>query len=306
MTRIASSMINSSALADLQRAQRDLFEAQRKTSTQKESADLKGYGREARSVVSLERMRAKSEAFKASAEELTTRLDLQDTYIGRATDITASLKEKLTTALSLGDMSSVAGELTSAFSDLKSVFNASLNGKYLFAGTASDQPPITAANVDELSNQPLTDSLFQDGEIVQVQIDENRAVDAGPLARTDAVGILTVLRDLKIFNDTTEAFSDNPSAAQKDAISQAIAALDTVHGELLDTQAQNGQILNQTDAVVERHTTEGNLLESLAADITEVDLAEVAVQLNQAQLQFQATASVFRTIQSLSLVDYLS
>ncbi|MAK61265.1 MAG: hypothetical protein CMK09_09830 [Ponticaulis sp.] len=305
MTRIATSMINNSALTDLQRAQRDLFEAQRKTASQKESDDLKGYGRDARSVVNLERMRAKSEAFKSSAEELTTRLELQDTYLGRVTDVTADLKEKLTTALSLGDMASVNGELTSAFADIKSAFNASLNGKYLFGGTASHEPPITAGNVDDLSDVPLTNSISADGDIVQIQIDENRKVNAGPLARTEAVGILTVLRDLKVFNDVNEPFTDTPSQAQKDAVAQAISALGTVHNDLLTTQAQNGQVLNQTDAVIERHTTEADLMESLTADITEVDLAEVAVQLNQAQLQFQATASVFRTIQGLSLVDFL-
>lgn len=306
MTRIASSMINTSALTDLQRAQRDLFDAQRKTASQKEAEDLKGFGQDARTVVSLERMRAQSDAYKSSAEELSTRLDLQDTHLGRAADVMGQLKEKLTTALALGDLSSVAGEISSAFSDIKSSFNATLNGKYLFGGTASDQPPIEAGTVSELAANPLTDAVSDDGEIVQVRIDSNRLVDAGPLGRTAALDALDVLRDLQIFEESGSGpFDDNPTAAQKDAITAALSRLKSVHTGLINAQAKNGQALNQADTMIERHTSESNLLESLSADITEVDLAEVAVQLNQAQLQFQATASVFRTIQGLSLVDYL-
>lgn len=306
MTRIASSMINANALNDLQRAQRDLYDAQRKTASQKEAEDLKGYGQDARSIVSLERMRAQSEAFKSSAEELTTRLDLQDSHLGRAADVMGQLKEKLTSALALGDLSSVANDVKAAFTDIKSSFNATLNGKYLFGGTASDQPPIESASVSELANNPLTDAVSSDGEVVQIRIDSNRLVDAGPLGRTAAMDALDVLRDLQIFEESGAGpFVDNPTNAQKDAITAALSRLKSVHTGLIDVQARNGQALNQTDAVIERHTSEGNLLESLSANITEVDLAEVAVQLNQAQLQFQATASVFRTIQGLSLVDYL-
>lgn len=306
MTRIASSMINTSALNDLQRAQRDLYDAQRKTASQKEAEDLKGYGQDARTVVSLERMRAQTEAYKASAEELTTRLDLQDTHLGRAADVVGSLREKLTSALALGDLSSVATEISAAFSDIKSSFNATLNGKYLFGGTASDRPPIEANSISQLAANPLNLAVNSDGQPVEIRIDTNRLVEAAPLGRTGALDALSVLRDLQIFEEGASGpFDDNPTDAQKAAIQTALTSLKDVHTGLIDLQAQNGQALNQTEAMVTRHSTESDLLASLSADITEVDLAEVAVQLNQAQLQFQATASVFQTIQGLSLVDYL-
>ena len=79
----------------------------------------------------------------------------------------------------------------------------------------------------------------------------------------------------------------------------------SVYEGLIEAQGKNGRVLNETDAAIERHTSERDLLESLSANITDVDLAEVAVQLNQAQLQYQATASVFNTIQDLSLVNLL-
>jgi len=306
MTRIASSMINASALADLARAQRDLFDTQRQTASQKVADDLKGYGQNARSVVSLERMRAQSEAYKSAASELSTRLDLQDTHLSRASNVVGSLREKLTSALAMNDLSSVASEISTAYSDIKSGFNATLNGKYLFGGTASDSAPIVAGTISDLAANPVADAVNADGETVKVRISENRLVEAAPLARTEAQEILSVLRDLQIFEEGANGpFTENPTQVQKTAIQDALAALKPAHEGLIDLQARNGQVLNQTDDMIERHTQEGDLLSSLTADITDVDMAEVAVKLNQAQLQFQATASVFRTIQSLSLVDFL-
>ena len=167
MTRIASSMINSNALTDLQRAQRELFDAQRKTATQREAEDLKGYGSDARTVVSLDRMRAQAEAYKASAEELTTRLDLQDAHIGRAADVVGTLREKLTNALALGDLSSVGSDISAAFSDLKSSFNATLNGKYMFGGNLPTEAPIVADSISDLANNPLADAVNSDASAVQ-------------------------------------------------------------------------------------------------------------------------------------------
>lgn len=306
MTRIASSMINSSAIVDLQRAQRDLFDAQRKTATQKEAYDLKGYGQDARTLVSLERVRAQKDAYKSTGEELNIRLNLQDAQLGRAADSLSALREKLTQALALGDLSSIGNDLESTFSELRESFNATHNGKYMFSGTASDQKAIQAETLTDLAANPLSDAVLTDGDVLQVRIDDNRLVNAAPVASNAAPDALAVLRDLKIFNDSAAGpFTSTPDDAQKSAVQTALNALKTVYQGMIETQASNGQVMNTTDSAIQRHTDQSNLLASLTGEITDVDLAEVAVQLNQAQLQFQATASVFNTIQGLSLVDYL-
>lgn len=306
MTRISSAMINANALQHLQIAQQDMFDAQRQSATQKKADDLKGYGRDTKSLVTLERMRARGESHLETAQELNLRLSLQDSQLERAASVMGALKQDLTEALALGEFSEVEAKLNNAFSDIKSVFNATHNGKYMFAGTLSDTPPVQAANLTELAANPLTDSISQDGEIVRIRIDDARIVDAGPLARDAASEIFNVLRDMKIFNDGANGpFSTNPTDQQKAAVETAIADLGTAFDNMLTVQAQNGQVMNETDTVIERQQAENDLLSGLSADITDVDLAEVAVKLNQAQLQFQASASIFNRIQSLSLVDYL-
>lgn len=306
MTRISSAMINANALTHLQIAQEDMFDAQRQSATQTKADDLKGYGRDAKSLVTLQRMLAKGQSHVETSEELNLRLSLQDVQLERAASVMGELKQSLTEAMALDNLSEVDTLVNNAFNDLKSVFNSTHNGKYMFAGTRSDTAPIQTTNLADLAANPLIDAITQDGAVQQIRIDDARVVDAGPLAKDAASEIFSVLRDLKIFNDgATGPFTSNPDDAQKTAIETAIADLGIAFDNILTVQAQNGAVMNETDTIIERQQSENNLLEKLSADITDVDLAEVAVKLNQAQLQFQATASIFNRIQSLSLVDYL-
>lgn len=306
MTRISSAMINANALQHLQKAQEEMFEAQRQSATQNKADDVKGYGRDTKSLINIERLQAKGQSHLDAATELNLRLSLQDAQLGRAADVIADLKTQLTEALALDDLSQVSALMSGTFNDLKAAFNTTHNGKYMFAGSVSDSPPITAANLDELAANPLTDAINQDGDVLKIRIGDTRVVDAGPLANQAASEIFNVLRDMKIFEDgATGPFSSNPTDDEVAAVKAALTGLDSAYGNMLAVQAQNGQVMNETDAVIERQQSEIDLLESLSGDITEVDLAEVAVRLNQAQLQFQASASIFNTIQGLSLVDYL-
>ncbi|MFC6198216.1 flagellin N-terminal helical domain-containing protein [Ponticaulis profundi] len=306
MNRISSSMLNSSALQNLQRSQSDMYEAQRKTASGKIADDLKGYGKDTQAIVSMDRTRAKLESHIEASKELNVRLNIQDAQIGRAADAVADLRENLTTSLALGDLTEVMAYVNSAFSDVKSAFNTTFNGSYVFGGTASNAEPIQADSLADMAANPLTDSINQDGSEVRIRVSESRVVTAAPLAKDAATDMMNLLRDLQIFEDGVDGpFTDNPSEAQKQAIQSAILGLDSVYEGMLEVQSKNGQVMNQTDTLIERQQSQADLLANMTAGMTDADLAQVAVELNQAQIQFQATASIFSTIQSLSLVDYL-
>ena len=171
---------------------------------------------------------------------------------------------------------------------------------------ASNAEPIQADSLADMAANPLTDSINQDGSEVRIRVSESRVVTAAPLAKDAATDMMNLLRDLQIFEDGVDGpFTDNPSEAQKQAIQSAILGLDSVYEGMLEVQSKNGQVMNQTDTLIERQQSQADLLANMTAGMTDADLAQVAVELNQAQIQFQATASIFSTIQSLSLVDYL-
>ncbi len=306
MTRISTAMVSSSALQDIQRSQRTLFDVQNRAASQKVADDLKGYGRDTNSLVTMNRMRAKEEAYVETAKGLQTRLSLQDLQLGKARGAFEDLKLGLTEALALDDFTSVPGKLDSAFTDIKNALNARYNNSYTFGGVLSDVAPVQAGSIADLAAAPLDDALGEATRAQTVRIDDNRIIAAAPVGRDLAGPPLDLLRDLALFDGSAAGpFQSPPTDAQRTAVKDAIARLSDITAGLLAAEAANGQAQGEIDDAVTSHQARGDLLESLTAGITDVDLAEVAVQLNQAQTQFQATASVFNTIQNLSLVNFL-
>lgn len=93
MTRISSAMIPAASLADLSRAQQALVEAARESSAQTKATDLKGYGRQAQTLVSAQRMVARTNEFISTSSELKTRMNIQDVALGRASNAIQKLRD---------------------------------------------------------------------------------------------------------------------------------------------------------------------------------------------------------------------
>src|SRR5579871_4309639 len=109
--RISSAMIPLSAIANLSQAQQQLVEASRESSAQTKADDLKGYGADAQTLVSTERLVSRTQSYIDTTNALKTNMSLQDVALGHAADQISSLKDALTQNLSLDDGDGVRSEL---------------------------------------------------------------------------------------------------------------------------------------------------------------------------------------------------
>ena len=100
-------------------------------------------------------------------------------------------------------------------------------------------------------------------------------------------------------------FSGQLTDAQKTAISDELDKLSAAFTGLLNSQAENGRVAKDVDAASDRQQDNLDSLNGAVGGIVNVDLAAVAVKLNQAQYAYQASANVFATIKGLSLLNYL-
>ena len=64
-------------------------------------------------------------------------------------------------------------------------------------------------------------------------------------------------------------------------------------------------MLHDVDAATDRQKARVESLNGAIGEIVNVDLAEVAIRLNQAQFAYEASANVFNTIRNLTLLNYL-
>jgi flagellar hook-associated protein 3 FlgL len=306
MTRISSAMIPMASLADLSRAQQQLVEAARQSSAQTKATDLKGYGREAQTLVSAERLVARTQGFLITGRELQTRMQIQDVALGRAADIVAKLKEDLFQNVGLESGEGVRSQLEEAFAVIKDTMNTNLGGRYLFGGVLNDRPPITAVSLNALAADPLATSLPPGADPQLMRVEEGRTVEAGLVAE-DVISLAlgSIKRLAELDNGPSGPFDGPLTVAQKDAITAELGALSDAFDQLLSSQAENGRLLKEVDAASDRQTSQLDALNGAIGEIVNVDLAEVAVRLNQAQFAYEASAGVFNVLRNMSLLNAL-
>lgn len=306
MARISSAMIPASSLADISRAQQQLVEAARQSSAQTRANDLKGYGREAQTLVSAERLVARTQAFQANARELTTRMQIQDVAIGRAAQVVSQLKDALFQNVSLDKGTGVRVALDEAFAVIKDAMNTNIGGRYLFGGVMNQDAPITATSLTDLANNPLEDSLAT-GEAAQLmRVEDGRTIQAGLVADTVVTDALASLKRLAELDQGPDGpFDGQLTATQRTALQGELQTLSRAFDNILTSQAENGRLLKDVDNASNRLTAQYNALDEAIGGIVNVDLAEVAVRLNQAQFAYQSSASVFNTLRGMSLLNIL-
>jgi len=306
MTRIASAMIPQSAISDLGRAQYSLAEASRQSASQTKASDLKGYGREAQTLISAQRLVSRSESFVANTDELKTRMELQDVSLGRAADIVAQLKDDLFQNVGLESGDGVRARLEEAFAVLKDAMNTNLGGRYLFGGVLNDRPPVTVASLSDLAANPLSSAMETGADPQMVRIEEGRLVPAGLVADDVATAALASFKRLAELDEGPDGpFGGELTAVQKATLQNELTALGDAFNGLLSAQSENGRMLKEVESAATRQGAQLNALNAAIGEIVDVDLAEVAVRLNQAQFAYQASASVFNTLRGLTLINFL-
>ena len=306
MTRISSAQIPAASLADIAKAQQQLVEAARQSSAQTKADDLKGYGLEAQTLVSAERMVARTNGFLSTSRELTTRMQIQDVSLGRAADAVSTLKDALFQNVGIESGEGVRAQLDEAFSVLKDTMNTNLGGRYLFGGVVNDKPPITANSLTDLANNPLSSSLVQGAPAQTMRVEEGRTVQAGVVADDVITQAMTSIKNLAEMDQGPNGpFSGPLTAQQKQAITDELANLSDAFDHILAQQADNGRLSKEVETATDRQNSQIDTLNQAIGGITNVDLAEVAVKLNQAQYAYQASAGVFNVLRNMSLLDAL-
>lgn len=306
MSRISTAMIPAGSLMDLQRAQRELVEAARQSSAQTRAADLKGYGREAQTLVSAERLAGRLTGFQNTTRELTTRMQIQDVALGRAAEAVNRLKDELFQNISLDSGEGVRAQLEEAFAVLKDTMNTNLGGRYLFGGVMNDRPPITASSLSDLAANPLTDSIEQGAASQTMRVEESRVVSAGVVADDVITEAMASIKRLAEIDEGVDGpFNGDLTATQRTAIQDELTALVASFDNILSQQADNGRLMKEVESAGTRLTSRMNALDEAIGGIVNVDLAEVAVRLNQAQFAYESSASVFNVLRNMSLLNML-
>jgi flagellar hook-associated protein 3 FlgL len=184
----------------------------------------------------------------------------------------------------------LAAEIDQIIEGVKQNANATYGGRFIFAGTASNQPPY--ATTDDLYHGSTADVQRQVGPGVEMDI----GVRADAFLGNGADGKL-----LQVLRDTSAHLKANDGAA----IRNDIALLDGQADAVLGVRALNGAQQNRLEAALGRLTEiEGTTLQQLS-ETEDVDIAKAMIEFSSQQAAYQAALKAGANIVQASLMDFL-
>lgn len=188
----------------------------------------------------------------------------------------------------------LAADVRAIADELRSVANAKVSGRAIFAGTAG-----TADAYDSSNN------YLGDAGVVELTIDTGESVVVGS-SGPDVFGISNPGDPMNgtVF-EALHALADAIVAADNTQVRAGIEAVDAATTLIGSAQGRVGAISQQLDATDTRHSGERLAVETTVSRIRDTDVAEAIIRLRSAEAGYEATLSATARGISSSLLDFL-
>jgi len=308
MTRVSTAGQNTLLLVDVLKQQTRIFETQKQVTSGYKSQDYQGIASDVVTLQGAKSVLSKTEQFLQTNTELRRVTELQNLSLEGISDIATELKTKLISSLNAGSGIGLRDEIDTMYNSVVNYLTVQDNGRYLFGGTRTDVPPIsanTSAELEALGAGNAAQAFENNSLKPQARIDDNLTLTYGVLASDAAGPLVQLLQDLMIFATTNGAFSNPLSNAERDFIISKVPESGVAFDQVNLAQAQHGVVMKRLEEVEDRHISDKNFLTNFIGDIEEVDVAAAVSRLQQDQVSLEASFRVFAQLNNLSLLNFL-
>lgn len=302
--RITSNTYTNLILNSSQTSQEQLATLQQQISTGESVQDASDnplvYEQAAQTQTSLEQLNTYNTA-ATEASSLATQNNSAMTSLHQIVAQASELATSVTTNMSSAQLQAIGTQMSTLVTQITSIANQqSVNGTYLFGGT-SNQPPITATGTYNASTNGEEATIeVQPGNPVQTGIVAGRSGSPpvsgflyDPTTGVDVLGALNqAVTDLNAGNATAVQSTDLPALNN---------ALDLVSQYVGSTAASMSAVQTASQSLSQQITAQSDQLNTL----TQTNLPDAELQLQQIQNQYQASLAAGSRILSMSLLNYI-
>ncbi|QNL18111.1 hypothetical protein HXX25_01410 [Hyphobacterium sp. CCMP332] len=303
MTRIATAAAAQTALMDLMKAQRSVFESQQQLTTGKLYPDLKGAGHRAESISAAYGARDRAESYKFSAERVQGRMDMTAVALEKLTESATDLRVAMTTI----DGTYIMDQVREAFDKARNALSTQYAGGYVFGGTRTDTDPVTANTLADLVAAPTAGDIFANSSRRPVaKLDDQLTLEVGVLADEVGTDIMAAFKRLAEFDAGPNGPLNGPlTDAQQTYLQGEIANVMTAFDRISDFVGQNGAQQSRVESMVKSQDQKADYLTSLIGDLEDADMAAAATRFQQAQTAVDVSARTFSVLSQVSLLPFL-
>lgn len=306
MDRVTTFSAYNSVIANLMRSESRQNEAQVQVSSGKVASDLKGFSTNAEALTSARTLMTRVGGYLDNAKSLQTRLDAQNLALTQVQDAGTQARQAIANAIATGRGDGLMVELDSYLGQAAAALNTQHNGRYLFGGGKVDTPPVAVQNIQGLLNPPAG-GVFQNDQLTPTaQLDETTTLQTGQLASDVGTDLFNAIASVASYDQGASGpLGSHLTEDQIDFLTNALQTFDDANDKLTTSVATNGLAQNRVDQAVSTQQDRQTTLQVMIGNMTDVDMAEAASRLSQAQVALQASAHVFASLQDTSLLDYL-
>jgi flagellar hook-associated protein 3 FlgL len=247
------------------------------------------------------------EANTATTKEVLTKLNLQDLHLQQLSDLSARLRTAIGEALSANKAPALMEDVKNLYNEAVGILNTRVDGKYIYGGSRTDQPPVNATDLASLVAAPTIADIFDNTDLKQTQrIDENETLETGLTASDIGTDLMQMFKDIAAFDvGAGGPFVMELTAAQATFLTTQHVALPDIQKDINTIAAINGTRHEQATVALDRHESLAAYFTKFIGDIEDVDLAEAIARLNQDQVAAEAAGRMIAQVNQLSLLNFL-
>ena len=308
MTRVASFAQSQALLAELMKINQRTATTQMQISTGKVADQYKDIPNDTDVLLSAKRVLTRTQQYQTSNKQISSQLDMQDLTLGQIATSTQSLRQSALDAVSSGSGSGLMETVDGIFQQAVSLLNTQVDGKYIFGGTRTDQPPMTATSLTGLAALPAVSQAFaNNSQAPSVEIAPGQTMTYGFLADSVGTNLMASLQRIAQFNAGPNGpFGATLTAAQQSFLEGEIPNLKAAAEALNGVVAQNGQLQRQIQDTGDMQDASVTRVKSMISDIEDVDMADAVTRLNLDQVATEASAKMISSLGQLSLLNFLT
>ncbi|WP_339781156.1 flagellin [uncultured Thalassospira sp.] len=301
--RVSTSAMQQSLISQMRNVQTQLNTASEQSTTGIKSTNYAGVADQAYVLTSLSAEISQATSYADLAESIQSRVDVYYDSLSTMTDVLTDMLSDLSAAQSSGTKTVIGlnDSAQSALDTMATLLNTQYEGRYLYAGSATDTVPVTvdSTTYGAITVPSSTDTSYYAGndDVSSARVADGMTVDYGMTADMDMFE--NALRALNI------AANASTDPIDSDALSEATSLINSALDGIGEQQTRMSSVHAQLESVIDMHTDFQLTAESMVSDLSEVDIAEAMVRLDTLSVQLEASYSAVAKVSDLSLFDYL-
>lgn len=297
-------------LSQVQAAAGNLNKTQAQVASGKVSTDYAGLGDKVAVLEAARTAANKAGAYQTNTTAAVNQADLQDSQLSSLSDLTAQLRQAITTSIANGDGSTLMATAQGIFDQASQILNTKdANGNYLYGGDKDNVPPLNVNSLSQLAAAPTVAGAFSNGTMKKsVMVGDGQSVQVGVLASDVGTQLMQTLKDIANFDAGASgnfAASSNLTSAQNDFLTSELPSAISAATGVNAAAAANGFVYNQLKDASDHQSSLSTLYKGFVSSLEDVDMPTAITQLNQNQVALQAAIQVTAQLNQVSLLNYL-